>query len=542
MGNYLNSKKPYASFASQQAKPYFIDKSAMLAELFPLVREGENYLCITRPRRFGKTSIANMIAAFFGRGRDSRILFEKLAVAGADDYKEQLNKHNVISIAFNEVPRSLKTYEQYISRIERRLIKDLREAYPDCVFDETDAVWDILNDIFEQKEELFIFVFDEWDYVFHQDFLTEEDRKEYLRFLRSLLKDKPYVLLAYMTGILPIAKYSSGSELNMFLEYTMSSKEKYSEYFGFTEEEVDFLFAKYQEKNGEQKVSREGLRFWYDGYQTKGGRRIYNPRSVVCALSDNQLSNYWTSSGPYDEIFYYIEKNVDAVRDDIALMAAGIPVSAKVQEYAASSMRLSTRDEILSAMVVYGLLSSKNGYVEIPNKELLDKFIEVMRKEPSLGYVHRLAAESEKMLRATKAGDIDTMLEILEYAHNTEIPLLSYNNETDLTAVVNLVYLAARDSYHVEREAKAGIGYADFIFYPVVDKREDCLILELKVDGTAEQAVKQIKDRKYALRFMPKIGEPLVYTGRILAVGIAYDRKEKKHDCKIEVLRSAARS
>ena len=199
-------------------------------------------------------------------------------------------------------------------------------------------------------------------------------------------------------------------------------------------------------------------------------------------------------------------------------------------------MNLSTKDEIFSAMVVYGFLSHDKGKVFIPNKELMDKFKDMLEKEPSLGYVYRLARESERMLKATLAGDINTMLEILEYAHDTEIPLLSYNNETELTAVVNLVYLASRDFYRIEREDKAGRGYVDFIFYPEKDKSDDCIILELKVDSTPDEAIRQIKDRKYELRFKGRLGEETDYTGRILAVGISYDRNTKKHSCGIEVL------
>lgn len=263
---------------------------------------------------------------------------------------------------------------------------------------------------------------------------------------------------------------------------------------------------------------------------------MYNPRSVVASLMNNNLENYWTSSGPYDEIFYYIEHNVADVRDDIALMVSGVPVSAKVQEYAAVSMKLGTKDEIFSAMVVYGFLSYENGKVSIPNKELMDKFSDMLRKEASLGYVHHLAKASERMLAATLNGDINTMLEIMELVHNTEVPLLSYNNETELTAIINLVYLAARDVYLIEREDKVGKGYVDFIFYPVIDTSADCIILELKVDHTPEEAIQQIKDKQYALRFKPKLGEESKYTGRILAVGITYDKGTKKHQCKIEEL------
>lgn len=248
------------------------------------------------------------------------------------------------------------------------------------------------------------------------------------------------------------------------------------------------------------------------------------------------LGNYWTNSGPYDEIYYYIANDIDEVRDDLAFMIAGEAIPMKIREYAATAQNLKTKEEIFSAMVVYGFLSYEKGKVYIPNKELMDKFAEMMQREPSLGYVYRLAKESGRMLEATLNGDVDTMAEILEKAHNTEIPLLSYNNETDLTAVVNLVYLAVRDRYRVEREDKAGVGYVDFIFYPEIDYSADGIILELKVNHTPEEAIQQIKEKKYALKFQGKIGEKIKYTGRVLAVGIGYDKEKKVQRCKVEVL------
>lgn len=537
MGVYLNSKTPYRLYKSEYSKPYFVDKSMLLKELFPLVREGKNYICVTRPRRFGKTVMANMIGAFFGKACFADDIFSSLAIGESTDYFSHINCYNVIYISFNELPKDCSTYKQYIHRIEKRLVKDLKNAYPEYEIDETEAVWDILTEICEAGDgEEFIFVLDEWDFIFHRDFVTEDDKREYISFLSNLLKDKPYVSLAYMTGILPIAKYSSGSELNMFLEYTMGTEEKYSDYFGFTEAEVDKLYDKYLQRYPYPNVTRDGLRIWYDGYHTASGGRVYNPRSVAASLTNNNLGNYWTSSGPYDEIFYYIEKNIADVRDDLALMIAGISVPAKIQEYAATSMNLSTRDEIFSAMVVYGFWSYENGKVSIPNKELMNKFDDMLQKEKSLGYVYQLAKASERMLRATLSGDTDTMISILELVHNTEVPMLNYNNETDLAAVVNLVYLSARDFYRIEREDKAGIGYVDFIFYPDLDLDADCIILELKVNHTPEEAIRQIREKQYILRFQPKLGEAPKYTGRILAVGIAYDKVEKKHSCKIEIL------
>ncbi len=200
---------------------------------------------------------------------------------------------------------------------------------------------------------------------------------------------------------------------------------------------------------------------------------MYNPRSVAASLTNENLGSYWTSAGPYDEIFYYIEHNVADVRNDLALMISGESVPAKIREYAATSMNLNTREEILSAMVVYGFLSYYKGRVSIPNREL--------------------------------------------------------------SAIVNLVYLSARDRYRIEREDKAGAGFVDFIFYPE-ERGDTCIILELKAGHTPEEAIRQIKEKQYAIRFKGKLGEKSKYTGKILAVGISYDKKTKVHKCRMEEL------
>jgi len=492
-----------------------------------------------------------MIGSFFSVSGDSRI-FEKLNVANQYDsggkknerYKKHMNRHNVIFIDFSKAVDGCGSYEGYISMITEILREDLHDAYPQVRFRPDGSAWEDLQRIAENTGQRFIFIFDEWDFIFHRDFVTDKDKKSYIAFLSTLLKDQPYVELAYITGILPIAKYSSGPELNMFAEYTMNTQHLFSGYFGFTETEVHELFGRYLEHTPDPIVTLEGIRLWYDGYYTLAGERLYNPRSVVLALCNNRLADYWTSSGPYDEIFYYVKNNIADVRDDIAVMIAGEPVPAEVQEYSVTSCGTKTRSEILSAMVVYGFLTCSGGKVSIPNRELMNKFVHMVRKESSLGYIYRLARESERMLAATKAGDTETMASILKQAHDTETGMQGYNDETELSAVIKLVYLAARDYYDIQREDKAGVGYVDYIFYPVTDMWDDCIILELKVNHTAVEAIQQVKDRGYAQRFIGKIGEELPYRGRILAVGIAYfkDDKNKQHECKVEVLRGRAHS
>ena len=537
MGMYLNSKAPYEMYKKVIQNPYFIDKSLLLTELIPSFDSINCYCCITRPRRFGKTVMANMIGAFFGKTDRKDRIFDNLAISRKPEYKSHLNRHDVIYIDFSRAPKGCKNYAQYIARIENGVVEDLIAAYADCALSKEDSVWDALHKIYEQTDNKFLFVLDEWDAVFHMPFISSKDQQEYLLFLKWLLKDQSYVEFVYMTGVLPITKYSSGSELNMFTEYDMATSEKFSEYFGFSDIEVDHLYDIYQKKAMVTKFSREELRIWYDGYYTTTGLRLYNPRSVVLALTDNQLRNYWTSSGPYDELFYYVRHNVEDVRDDLVLLVSGERISTDIGQFSAASMEINSREQIYSAMVVYGLLTYESGEVLIPNKELMDKFNELLLSKDSLGYVYNLAKKSEQMLQATIAGDTKIMEEILQFAHDTESPILSYNNEVELSAIINLCYLSARNKYRVEREDKTGKGFADFVFYPK-HKNGDCIILELKIDSTPEEAIAQIKNKSYALCFEGKLGEEAQYTGRILAVGISYNKKTKEHSCRVDVLKN----
>ena len=190
MGFYLNSAAPGALYKSETENPYFVDKSQLLEELIPFVQQGNKHICITRPRRFGKTVMANMIGAFFGKGSDTQDIFDTLQISASPLYKDNLNQHNLIYIDFSKMPAECSSYTSYISRIEKRLKTDLLKDFPDAECSMEDALWDILDSIFDAYHgQKFLFVMDEWDYIFHRDFILDKDRKRYLQFLSNLLKD-----------------------------------------------------------------------------------------------------------------------------------------------------------------------------------------------------------------------------------------------------------------------------------------------------------------------------------------------------------------
>lgn len=517
MGLYLNSDSILKKYTRLYKNEYFVDKSLIINQINKLIGSFDVYLCVTRPRRFGKTSLINMLGAYYSKAADSSQIFDNLKISEVNGYKEHLNKYNVISISFNEIPDNLKTYDQYINNITNQVKKEVISEFNLNDIDESDS----LKRVLQKSNQQFIFLLDEWDYIFNNN-LFEESQDEFLEFLRNLLKDESYVELCYMTGVLPIKKYSSGSALNMFDEFTFLKDRKFGEYFGFTEDEVLDLC----EQNGYMDFKK--LEEWYNGYTTARGIKIYNPRSVVKALKNDYCESYWTNTGAMDEVSQYLKYNVLEIRDDVIKMVSGQEIDITIdEEFRAGQGTPKTKEEIYSAMIVLGFLSYNDGYLKIPNKELMIEFEKALR-DKSFGYVSEIIENSRTMLKATVNKDTTTVEKILHDIHNSEIPILQYNDENSLSCVITLAYLSARDTYRVEREEKTGKGYADFTFHPR-RKNDTAFIVELKKDEVPEVAINQIREKEYIQKFKAE------NEGKeVLAVAICYDSKKKEHHCKIE--------
>ena len=351
----------------------------------------DSYLCLTRPRRFGKTTNVQTTACFLARGLEAEGLFEGLEVTKNEAAMKHFAAHDVIYIDFSELPDGCNDYNDYKSSITNGIANDLRELFPQASISETAGPFEALKTVYNKLGARFCFIMDEWDSMFYNKKFSEDDQKDFLMFLKQLLKDSPYVELAYMTGILPIAKYSVGSELNMFDEFSVMNDPLFDSYFGFSESEVKQLLARHKKVMPNSSLDFNELKQWYDGYIAENGEYKFNPRSVVLALNRGKAGDYWTDSGPSEEIFHYIEYNVAGVSDDIARMVEGQAVDAKMNRYAAVSMNLNTPDEIFSAMVVYGCLTYYDGQVRIPNYELMRKFEDVLKlRTPTLGSCHCL--------------------------------------------------------------------------------------------------------------------------------------------------------
>ena len=313
---YLDTNAPIIKFQKVLNNRIYVDKSLLIEKTNDMIGRDNCYVCITRPRRFGKTINVSMLGAYYTVGNDVQNLFKGLKIENSDSFKKHLNKHHVIYIDFSRMPDQCKGFDDYLTAIQVRLKRDMRDAFQVDIF-EDDSIQEILNKV----NENFIFLLDEWDSIFYEGFMSEEDKKNYLKFLKGLLKDQPYVELAFMTGVLPIAKYSAGSELNMFEEFSFLNDCKFEDFYGFGEEEVKELCKVHP------KQSYEELKYWYDGYYKNDETSLFNPRSVSLALQNEYCKNYWTETGPMNEIANVVDHNVDEVREDIVKMVSGIPGS-----------------------------------------------------------------------------------------------------------------------------------------------------------------------------------------------------------------------
>ena len=135
--------------------------------------------------------------------------------------------------------------DEMTSRIKKLVMRDIKKAYSDIdYFDDTDLT-ESMKEVYEETKRPFIIIIDEWDCVFREYKEHKDDQNKYLDFLRDFLKDKEYIHLAYMTGILPIKKYGTHSALNMFDEFSMTNPKQLAEFVGFTESEAKELCDRY---------------------------------------------------------------------------------------------------------------------------------------------------------------------------------------------------------------------------------------------------------------------------------------------------------
>ena len=524
MGHYLNPGTD--KFEMGQNSKIYVDKSGLIVKTNELIRTEERFVCISRPRRFGKTMGANMLAAYYGISENAHEWFKDLEIARHETYEKHLNKYNVLMINMQVFLSQTSSMIEMLALLQSTIMNELINENPDVVYQDQKNFIHVMKDIYAQTKIPFVILIDEWDCTLREQKNNTEDHRLYLDFLRLWLKDQIYVGLAYMTGILPIKKYGSHSALNMFDEYSMIDPSKFINYFGFTASEVRELAKEYD-------VDFEEIQNWYNGYFVDSGNPLYSPKSVNSCLIRKRFSNYWNKTETFEALRDYIMLDFDGLKAKVTEMIAGEHVEVTTDSFTNDMTTFNSADDVLTLLVHLGYLTYNfdEKTVRIPNEEVKGEFVTSV-KTLKWNHIVDSIRESGKLLEAIWKGESDVVADGVAKVHEENTSILAYNDENALSCVLSLALFSAKDYYTIVREMPAGKGYADLIFVPHRKEFDKpALVIELKWDKTIEGAISQIKERNY----LSVLGE---YDGNVLLVGINYDKETKVHECVIESWKS----
>ena len=523
MGRFVNPDN--SAFQVALNSEIYVDKSELLEYTNRVMDTKQAMICNSRPRRFGKSITADMLVAYYSRGCDSLQMFSGLKISQAESFRKKLNQYDLIHLDIQWCSMDAGTPENTVEYINRNVISELQELYPKILSENIQTAYGAMSCINAATGQKFVVIIDEWDVLIRDEAANQKVQEEYINFLRGMFKGSEptkFLHLAYLTGILPIKKLKTQSDLNNFDQFTMLDASVFAPYIGFTEDEVKDLCAKYHQDFAEVKR-------WYDGYLLEE-YQVYNPKAVVSVMTRNKFESYWSQTGTYESIKPLINMDFDGLKKAIIEMLAGSMVRVKTSSYQNDMVTFKNKDDVMTLLIHLGYLAydADEQAAFVPNEEIRRELTEVVEEEQWDEFTE-LQIKSDELVRATWDMDCSAVAEFIEEIHSGYASVIAYNNENALSSVLSIAYLGAMKYYFKPvREMPAGRGFADLIFVP---KRKNlqipALLIELKWNKDADTAMKQIKEKKYVQALAG-------YVGDILLVGINYDKKSKVHECIIE--------
>lgn len=286
MGRFVNPDN--SAFQVALNSRIYVDKTGLIEYTNSVLDTTNAYICNSRPRRFGKSYAANMLAAYYSKGAESEQMFSGLEISKNTDFKKHLNKYDVIHIDIQWFLTNCDDADNVVPFITKSVLDELREIYPEFLPLEVTALPDALSRIKNCTEQKFVIIIDEWDVLIRDVAANKKVQSDYINFLRGMFKGTEptkYIQLVYLTGILPIKKEKTQSALNNFDEFTMLQADELAPYIGFTENEVSMLCEKYER-------DFDKVKKWYDGYLLNG-YQVYNPKAVVSIMTKERFRSYW---------------------------------------------------------------------------------------------------------------------------------------------------------------------------------------------------------------------------------------------------------
>lgn len=524
MGRFVNPDN--SAFQVALNSRIYVDKTGLMEYTNSVLDTTNAYICNSRPRRFGKSYAANMLAAYYSKGADSEQMFSGLRISKDADFKKHLNKYDVIHIDIQWFLANCDDVNNVVKYVTEAVLDELREVYPGILPIEVFGLPDALSRIKDKTGQKFIVIIDEWDVLIRDEAANNKAQDEYINFLRGMFKGTEptkYIQLAYLTGILPIKKEKTQSALNNFDEFSMLSAGDLAPYVGFTEKEVKELAEEYHQDFDEVKR-------WYDGYLLNE-YQVYNPRAVVSVMLRGEFKSYWSETASYDAIVPLINMNYDGLKNAIIEMISGAEVRVNTATFKNDTVNIKSKDDVLTYMIHLGYLgyNQKMKTAFVPNEEIRQELTDAVESR-RWSEMLEFQKDSEHLLDATLDMDGTAVSTQIERIHNAYVSSVQYNNENSLSSVLAIAYLSAMQYYFKPvRELPTGRGFADFVFIPKPEYKSTypALVVELKWNKDSTIALQQIKNKRYPESI-------LNYTGEILLVGISYDKTSKEHQCLIE--------
>ena len=517
---------------------YYADKTKMIESF---LNDGAGVTLFTRPRRFGKTLNMSMLNYFFNlkNKEENRKLFENLYISKSK-YMNQQGEYPVIYLSFKDIKalnwekcyyltRRLITYlyNEFEFLREKLNKKDLSD-FDKVWLDEEGADWEnslknLLRYLYEYHNKKVVVLIDEYDTPIVSGY-NNGYKKEVLDLYRSLystvLKSNMHLQFSVMTGILRIAKEGIFSGLNN-LKVNSIFSEKYSEYYGMTEEEV-LEGLKYY--NLEYEIN--DVKDWYDGYQF-GNIEVYNPWSIINFLDNGKLKPYWQGTAGNETINELLDRGNKEIFDDLEKLFRKEIVYKKIRDFTEFTDDINEIWELFlysGYLTISGEEKDREHPIRIPNREIMEFFED--------RFIDRFTGNYQKFsdtIRYLRAGNIEKFGEILQ---NEVISSLSYfdtdKDEKYYKVFLIGIFVALMNDYVRLSERESGHGRADLILEPK-KKENPGYIFEFKVanseeelESYAEEGFEQIKEKKYDTELINHGVTEIIY------IGLAFYKKKLK--------------
>ena len=536
---------------------FYIDKTNFIREWW---KSADKVTLITRPRRFGKTLAMSTVEKFFSvqyAGRED--LFEGLGIWEEEKYQRLQGTYPVISLSFANVKE--KDYQTTIQRIcqiiadlynncrfllegellspeEKKYFQTISEQMPEVVA--TMAIHRLSRFLCNYYGKKVIILLDEYDTPMQEAYVNGY-WEELVSFTRSMFnaafKTNPYLERAIMTGITRVSKESIFSDLNN-LEVVTTTSEKYSDGFGFTEEEVFAALDEYQLSERKQEVKA-----WYDGFTFGSRKDIYNPWSILNYLDKRKLGTYWANSSSNRLTGKLIREGSREVKQDFEGLLSGKFLRVELDEQIVYNQLMAKRNSIWSLLLAGGYLKTVDvEFVERTGRTyytlaLTNKEVRIMFEDMILDWFVPQEGNYNAFIKALLFGDVKAMN---VYMNKVAMSMFSYFDtgknpsgeepERFYHGFVLGLMVELAERYVLTSNRESGFGRYDVMLEPR-RAEDDGIIIEFKVQDAEEEkeladtvkaALKQIEEKKYDTMLVEK-GVP---KEKIRSYGFAFRGKE----------------